>query len=138
MCIRDRPELAQLAYERYSGERKTRLSAIDSLLDAANSRDSVTKAQIAALLDMDDADYDRADSKLQQQAKDAADAKAAADKKTKEEKDAAEKAEKAARSDARRQITLILRNGGTVPDDLWQQSGYSAVTIAAMLRGRKG
>ena len=132
------PELAQLAYERYSGERKTRLSAIDSLLDAADSRDSVTKAQIAALLDMDDADYDRADSKLQQQAKDAADAKTAADKKAKEEKDAAEKAEKAARSDARRQITLILRNGGTVPDDLWQQSGYSAVTIAAMLRGRKG
>ena len=132
------PELAQLAYERYSGERKTRLSAIDSLLDAADSRDSVTKAQIAALLDMDDADYDRADSKLQQQAKDAADAKAAADKKAKDEKDAAEKAEKAARSDARRQITLILRNGGTVPDDLWQQSGYSAVTIAAMLRGRKG
>ena len=132
------PELAQLAYERYSGERKTRLSAIDSLLDAADSRDGVTKAQIAALLDMDDADFTRADSKLQQQAKDAADAKAAADKKAKEEKDAAEKAEKAARSDARRQITLILRNGGTVPDDLWQQSGYSAVTIAAMLRGRKG
>ena len=46
------PELAQLAYERYSGERKTRLSAIDSLLDAADSRDGVTKAQIAALLDM--------------------------------------------------------------------------------------
>lgn len=43
-----------------------------------------------------------------------------------------------ARSDARRQIALILRNGGTVPGDLWQQSGYSAVTIAAMLRGRKG
>ena len=42
------PELAQLAYERYSGERKTRLSAIDSLLDAADSRDGVTKAQIAA------------------------------------------------------------------------------------------
>lgn len=106
------PELAQLAYERYNGERKTRLSAID------------------AMLDMDDADYDRADSKLQQQAKDAADRKAAADKKAKEEK--------AARSEARRQITLILRNGGTVPNDLWEQSGYSAVTIAAMLRGRKG
>ncbi len=132
------PELAQLAYERYSGERKTRLSAIDSLLDAADSRDSVTKAQIAALLDMDDADYDRADSKLQQQAKDAADAKAAADKKAKDEKAEKAKADSAARSDARRQITLILRNGGTVPDDLWQQSGYSAVTIAAMLRGRKG
>ena len=58
------PELAQLAYERYSGERRTRLSAIDSLLDAADSRDSVTKAQIAALLDMDDADYTRADSKV--------------------------------------------------------------------------
>ncbi len=139
------PELAQLAYERYSGERKTRLSAIDSLLDAADSRDGVTKAQIAALLDMDDADFTRADSKLQQQAKDLADAKAAADKKAKDEKDAAEKdaaaqekAAKAARSEARRQITLILRNGGTVPDDLWQQSGYNAVTIAAMLRGRKG
>ena len=120
------PELAQLAYERYSGER-------------------VTKAQIAALLDMDDADYTRADSKVQQQAKALADAKAAADKKAKDEKNAAEKdaaaqekAEKAARSEARRQITLILRNGGTVPDDLWQQSGYNAVTIAAMLRGRKG
>lgn len=139
------PELAQLAYERYSGERRTRLSAIDSLLDAADSRDSVTKAQIAALLDMDDADYTRADSKVQQQAKALADARAAADKKAKDEKDAAEKdaaaqekAEKAARSEARRQITLILRNGGTVPDDLWQQSGYNAVTIAAMLRGRKG
>ena len=139
------PELAQLAYERYSGERRTRLSAIDSLLDAADSRDGVTKAQIAALLDMDDADFTRADSKLQQQAKDLADAKAAADKKAKDEKDAAEKdaaaqekAAKAARSEARRQITLILRNGGTVPDDLWQQSGYGAVTIAAMLRGRKG
>ena len=132
------PELAQLAYERYSGERKTRLSAIDSLLDAADSRDSVTKAQIAALLDMDDADFTRADSKLQQQAKDAADAKAAADKKAKEEKAEKAKAASAARSDARRQITLILRNGGTVPDDLWQQSGYGAVTIAAMLRGRKG
>lgn len=132
------PELAQLAYERYSGERKTRLSAIDSLLDAADSRDGVTKAQIAALLDMDDADYDRADSKLQQQTKDAADAKAAADKKAKDEKAEKAKADSAARSDARRQITLILRNGGTVPDDLWQQSGYSAVTIAAMLRGRKG
>ena len=102
-------------------------------------------AQIAALLDMDDAAYDRADSKLQQQAKALADAKAAADKKAKDEKDAAEKdaaaqekAAKAARSDARRQIALILRNGGTVPGDLWQQSGYSAVTIAAMLRGRKG
>ncbi len=135
------PELAQLAYERYSGERKTRLSAIDSLLDAADSRDGVTKAQIAALLDMDDADFTRADSKLQQQAKDLADA----DKKAKDEKDAAEKAAaaqekaaKAARSEARRQITLILRNGGTVPDDLWQQSGYGAATIAAMLRGRKG
>lgn len=143
------PELAQLAYERYSGERKTRLSAIDSLLDAADSRDSVTKAQIAALLDMDDADYTRADSRMQQQTKALTDAraaadkkakdeKAAADKKAKDEKDAAEKAEKAARSEARRQITLILRNGGTVPDDLWQQSGYNAVTIAAMLRGRKG
>ena len=139
------PELAQLAYERYNGERKTRLSAIDSLLDAADSRDGVTKAQIAALLDMDDADFTRADSKLQQQAKDLADAKVAAGKKAKDEKDAAEKdaaaqekAAKAARSEARRQITLILRNGGTVPDDLWQQSGYGAVTIAAMLRGRKG
>ena len=132
------PELAQLAYERYNGERKTRLSAIDAMLDAADSRDSVTKAQIAALLDMDDADYDRADSKLQQQAKDAADRKAAADKKAKEEKAAQEAADKAARSEARRQITLILRNGGTVPNDLWEQSGYSAVTIAAMLRGRKG
>lgn len=120
------------------GERKTRLSAIDAMLDAADSRDSVTKAQIAALLDMDDADYDRADSKLQQQAKDAADRKAAADKKAKEEKAAQEAADKAARSEARRQITLILRNGGTVPNDLWEQSGYSAVTIAAMLRGRKG
>ena len=129
---------AQLAYERYSGERKTRLSAIDAMLDAADSRDDVTKAQIAALLDMDDADYDRADSKLQQQAKDAADRKAAADKKAKEEKAAQEAADKAARSEARRQITLILRNGGTVPNDLWEQSGYSAVTIAAMLRGRKG
>ena len=86
---------------------------------------------------MDDAAYDRADSKLQQQTKALADAKAAADKKAKAEQTAAEK-EKAARSDARRQIALILRNGGTVPDDLWQQSGYSAVTIAAMLRGRKG
>ena len=132
------PELAQLAYERYSGERRTRLSAIDSLLDAADSRDSVTKAQIAALLDMDDADYTRADSKLQQQAKDATARKAAADKKAKEEKAAQEAADKAARSEARRQITLILRNGGTVPNDLWEQSGYSAVTIAAMLRGRKG
>lgn len=132
------PELAQLAYERYSGERKTRLSAIDAMLDAADSRDGVTKAQIAALLDMDDADYDRADSKLQQQAKDAADRKAAADKKAKEEKAAQEAADKAARSEARRQITLILRNGGTVPNGLWEQSGYSAVTIAAMLRGRKG
>ena len=62
----------------------------------------------------------------------------AADKKTKEEKAAQEAADKAARSEARRQITLILRNGGTVPNDLWEQSGYSAVTIAAMLRGRKG
>lgn len=132
------PELAQLVYERYSGERKTRLSALDAMLDAADSRDSVTKAQIAALLDMDDTDYTRADSKLQQQAKDAADRKAAADKQAKEEKAAQEKAESAARSEARRQITLILRNGGTVPDDLWQQSGYGAVTIAAMLRGRKG
>lgn len=105
----------------------------------------MTKAQIAALLDMDDAAYDRADSKLQQQARDAAAAKAAADKKAKaaqtaaeKEKAARDKAQTAARSDARRQIALILRNGGTVPDDLWQQSGYSAVTIAAMLRGRKG
>ena len=105
---------------------------------AADSRDGVTKAQIAALLDMDDADYDRADSKLQQQAKDTAGRKAAADKKAKEEKAAQEAADKAARSEARRQITLILRNGGTVPNDLWEQSGYSAVTIAAMLRGRKG
>ena len=139
------PELAQLAYERYSGERKTRLSAIDRMLDAADSRDSVTKAQIAALLDMDDAAYARADSKLQQQAKDLADAKAAADKKAKaeqaaadKEKAAREKAQTAARSDARRQIALILRNGGTVPGDLWQKSGYSAMTPAAMLRGRKG
>ena len=139
------PELAQLAYERYSSEHKTRLSAIDRMLDAADSRDGVTKAQIAALLDMDDAAYDRADSKLQQQAKALADAKAAADKKAKaaqtaaeKEKAARDKAQTAARSDARRQIALILRNGGTVPDDLWQQSGYSAVTIAAMLRGRKG
>ena len=54
------------------------------------------------------------------------------------EKAAQEAADKAARSEARRQITLILRNGGTVPNDLWEQSGYSAVTIAAMLRGRKG
>lgn len=68
----------------------------------------------------------------------AADRKAAADKKAKEEKAAQEAADKAARSEARRQITLILRNGGTVPNDLWEQSGYSAVTIAAMLRGRKG
>ena len=40
------PELAQLAYERYSGEHKTRLSAIDRMLDAADSRDGVTKAQV--------------------------------------------------------------------------------------------
>lgn len=113
--------------------------------DDAHRRDSVTKAQIAALLDMDDAAYDRADSKLQQQTKALAAAKAAADKKAKaaqtaaeKEKAARDKAQTAARSDARRQIALILRNGGTVPDDLWQQSGYSAVTIAAMLRGRKG
>lgn len=122
-----------------------RREQIDRMLDAADSRDGVTKAQIAALLDMDDAAYDRADSKLQQQAKALADAKAAADKKAKaaqtaaeKEKAARDKAQTAARSDARRQIALILRNGGTVPDDLWQQSGYSAVTIAAMLRGRKG
>lgn len=122
-----------------------RREQIDRMLDAADSRDGVTKAQIAALLDMDDAAYDRADSKLQQQAKALADAKAAADKKAKAEQTAAEKekaardkAQTAARSDARRQIALILRNGGTVPGDLWQQSGYSAVTIAAMLRGRKG
>lgn len=122
-----------------------RREQIDRMLDAADSRDGVTKAQIAALLDMDDAAYDRADSKLQQQARDAAAAKAAADKKAKAEQTAAEKekaardkAQTAARSDARRQIALILRNGGTVPGDLWQQSGYSAVTIAAMLRGRKG
>lgn len=37
------PELAQLAYERYSGEHKTRLSAIDRMLDAADSRDGVTR-----------------------------------------------------------------------------------------------
>ena len=122
-----------------------RREQIDRMLDAADSRDGVTKAQIAALLDMDDAAYDRADSKLQQQTKALADAKAAADKKAKAEQTAAEKekaardkAQTAARSDARRQIALILRNGGTVPGDLWQQSGYSAVTIAAMLRGRKG
>lgn len=122
-----------------------RREQIDRMLDAADSRDGVTKAQIAALLDMDDAAYDRADSKLQQQARDAAAAKAAADKKAKaaqtaaeKEKAARDKAQTAARSDARRQIALILRNGGTVPGDLWQQSGYSAVTIAAMLRGRKG
>ena len=60
------PELAQLAYERYSSEHKTRLSAIDRMLDAADSRDGVTKAQIAALLDMDDAAYDRADSRRQE------------------------------------------------------------------------
>lgn len=139
------PELAQLAYERYNGERKTRLSAIDSLLDAADSRDSVTKAQIAALLEMDDADFSRADSKLQQQAKAAAEARAAAEKKAKAEQAAAEKeksekeqAEKAARSDARRQIALILRNGGTVPNALWERSGYGSETIAAMLRGRRG
>lgn len=131
------PELAQLAYERYSSEHKTRLSAIDRMLDAADSRDGVTKAQIAALLDMDDAAYDRADSKLQQQTKALADAKAAQTAAEKE-KAARDKAQTAARSDARRQIALILRNGGTVPGDLWQQSGYSAVTIAAMLRGRKG
>ena len=139
------PELAQLAYERYNGERKTRLSAIDSLLDVADSRDSVTKAQIAALLEMDDADFSRADSKLQQQAKAAAEARAAAEKKAKAEQAAAEKersekeqAEKAARSDARRQIALILRNGGTVPNVFWERSGYGSETIAAMLRGRRG
>jgi len=100
------------------------------------------RARIDQMLDAllgEEFDYDRADSKLQQQqAKDAADRKAAADKKAKEEKAAQEAADKAARSEARRQITLILRNGGTVPNDLWEQSGYSAVTIAAMLRGRKG
>ena len=90
-------------------------------------------------------DLDRAMGKVAPDNKKTRDAKAAADKKAKDEKDAAEKdaaaqekAAKAARSEARRQITLILRNGGTVPDDLWQQSGYNAVTIAAMLRGRKG
>ena len=34
------PELAQLAYERYSSEHKTRLSAIDRMLDAADSRET--------------------------------------------------------------------------------------------------
>lgn len=139
------PELAQLAYERYSGERRTRLSAIDSLLDAADSRDSVTKAQIAALLDMDDADYTRADSKVQQQAKALADARPPPTrrprtKRTRPRRTQPRRRRRKRPRAARRggQITLILRNGGTVPDDLWQQSGYNAVTIAAMLRGRKG
>ena len=83
-------------------------------------------------------DLDRAMGKVAPDNKKTRDAKAAADKKAKEEKAAQEAADKAARSEARRQITLILRNGGTVPNDLWEQSGYSAVTIAAMLRGRKG
>ena len=90
-------------------------------------------------------DLDRAMGKVAPDNKKTRDAKAAADKKAKAEQTAAEKekaardkAQTAARSDARRQIALILRNGGTVPGDLWQQSGYSAVTIAAMLRGRKG
>ena len=82
---------------------------------------------------------------MQQQAKAAAEARAAAEKKAKAEQAAAEKeksekeqAEKAARSDARRQIALILRNGGTVPNALWERSGYGSETIAAMLRGRRG
>ena len=90
-------------------------------------------------------DLDRAMGKVAPDNKKTRDAKAAADKKAKaaqtaaeKEKAARDKAQTAARSDARRQIALILRNGGTVPGDLWQQSGYSAVTIAAMLRGRKG
>ena len=102
------PELAQLAYERYSSEHKTRLSAIDRMLDAADSRDGVTKAQIAALLDMDDAAYDRADSKLQQQARDAAAAKAAADKKAKAAQTAAEK-EKRLRATRHRRPRAAMR-----------------------------
>lgn len=98
----------------------------------------MTKAQIAALLDMDDADYDRADSKLQQQAKDAADAKAAAAKKGEGRKGRSREGGKGRAQRCAAADHAHPAQRGTVPDDLWQQSGYSAVTIAAMLRGRKG
>ena len=129
------PELAQLAYDRYLGSRDDRRDTLDALLSArGGDRDEAWK-RISALLDLDKDAYERYASGIRtDQARKAASAEA--EQKAQEEAEkAASQAASDAQADARTQISLILKNGGTVPAALWNKSGYDAATIAALKAG---
>lgn len=122
------PELYQLAYDRYLGSRDDKRDTLDALLTVReNDRDEAWR-RISTLLDLDSDAYSRYASGVQSDR----DKKAAA---AEAEQQAQEKAATAAQADARTQISLILKNGGTVPAALWNKSGYDAATIAALKSG---
>lgn len=122
------PELYRLAYDMYRGSRDDKRDTLDALLSAREyDRDDAWR-RISALLDLDADAYSRYASGVQS---DRDRKKAAAEA----AQQAQEKAATAAQADARTQISLILKNGGTVPDALWSKSGYDAATIAALKQG---
>ena len=145
------PELAELAWSRYRGSQDDKRATLDALLTMReNDRDAAWR-RIDALLDLDESTYQRyasgmEDVRAQQEAAEATrkaqEDKAAADaEKARAEQEkvkaAAEKAAASAQADARKQIALILKNYGRVPDSLWKLSGYDAATIAAMRAGMR-
>lgn len=113
------PELAQLAYDRYLGSRDDRRDTLDALLSARGGDRDETWKRISALLDLDKDAYERYASGIR----------------TDQARKAASQAASTAQADARTQISLILKNGGTVPAALWNKSGYDAATIAALKAG---
>lgn len=136
------PELYQLAYDMYRGSRDDQRDTLEALLTAReNDRDDAWR-RISALLELDSDAYSRYASGIQSdRAEKAAAAEAekqaqAAEEKAREDAEkAASQAASTAQADARTQISLILKNGGAVPNSLWQKSGYDAATIAALKRG---
>lgn len=146
------PELEALAYERYLGSQDDRRDTLDALLTAREGDREDAWKRVSALLELDTSAYNRYAAGLAEDAaaraaeKQAAEEAAAAEKQAAQdaaeaeqqaaaaEKKAATQAAADAQSDARTQISLIVKNGGTVPDSLWAQSGYDAATIAALNR----
>lgn len=129
------PELYQLAYDMYRGSRDDQRDTLDALLTAReNDRDDAWR-RVSALLDLDADAYGRYAAGIQSD-RDRKKAAAEAEKQAQAAADkAAAQAAANAQADARTQISLILKNGGTVPAALWSKSGYDASTIAALKRG---
>lgn len=119
------PELERLAYEMYQGSRDSARDTLETLLDLRGEASDARWKRIEALLDMDDAAYERYAAGVRSDREKAAAA----------EKEAGQAAGAAA-ADARTQIALILRAGGTVPAALWARSGYDPATIAALKAGK--